>query len=143
MKILKYLDGLFCGRIGRINYFLGLVFFAVILYVFTFVLNYIFSFGNASFGNSAPYIILYISIFVVFYITLVIYVVSLIIRRLHDMGMKGWWILVLFFVPIGNIIIALMLLAGPGQKEINQYGEIPTGNNFFSSVFNIKLNPIV
>lgn len=57
--------------------------------------------------------------------------------------MKGWWIPVLFFVPIGNFIIAVMLLAGPGQKEINQYGEIPVKNKFFNSIFNIKLDPTV
>jgi uncharacterized membrane protein YhaH (DUF805 family) len=101
--------------------------------------NYIFSFGNASFGNSTPYIILYIVVYATLFISFVVFVISLIIRRLHDMGMKGWWIIVLFFVPIGNFIIAVMLLAGPGKKDINQYGEIPTRNKFFNSIFNIKL----
>lgn len=47
-------------------------------------------------------------------------VLSLTVRRLHDRGKSGWWILVgLLF---GNIVLLLMCYP-EGDKEANAYGE--------------------
>ncbi|MFQ1053622.1 DUF805 domain-containing protein [Gilliamella apicola] len=45
------------------------------------------------------------------------------VRRLHDTGKSGWWLL-LMFVPFGNIILLIFCLidSTPGP---NQYGENP------------------
>lgn len=46
------------------------------------------------------------------------------IRRMHDIGKSGWWLLINLLLLIGNIwffILALM----PGQPEENEYGENP------------------
>ena len=45
------------------------------------------------------------------------------VRRLHDTGNSGWWLL-LMFVPFGNIILLIFCLidSTPGP---NQYGENP------------------
>lgn len=45
------------------------------------------------------------------------------VRRLHDIGKSGWWIL-LSFVPIGNIIY-IILLATKGSSFHNKYGPPP------------------
>lgn len=39
------------------------------------------------------------------------------IRRMHDVGRSGWWIL----FPIYNLV----LLATSGEEEANEYGEVP------------------
>lgn len=39
------------------------------------------------------------------------------VRRLHDTGHCGWWII----VPIVNLVF----LATKGQKFVNEYGEVP------------------
>ena len=39
------------------------------------------------------------------------------VRRLHDTGHCGWWII----VPIVNIVF----LATKGQEFVNEYGEVP------------------
>ncbi|MGI5215885.1 DUF805 domain-containing protein [Plantactinospora sp. CA-290183] len=48
--------------------------------------------------------------------------VPLAIRRLHDTGRNGAWLLLSFCAAIGFIIV-LVLLAMPGQKGANLYGE--------------------
>ena len=48
----------------------------------------------------------------------------LVVRRLHDIGKPGWhyW---LFFVPLYNIYLGLVLLFTPGQQGSNAYGPSP------------------
>jgi uncharacterized membrane protein YhaH (DUF805 family) len=43
--------------------------------------------------------------------------IAVIIRRMHDVGKSGWFIL----IPIYNIILALK----KGEKQTNQYGADP------------------
>ena len=44
------------------------------------------------------------------------------IRRLHDLGRGGWWV-VLLAVPIVNIFLQLYLWFMPGRAEANRFGE--------------------
>ena len=46
------------------------------------------------------------------------------IRRLHDTGKSGWWILINFFPAIGNLIFIFFLLLDSEPGE-NQYGPSP------------------
>ena len=50
--------------------------------------------------------------------------ISLTIRRLHDTGRTGWWILLNLIPYVGSIIL-LILLALPGQQGDNKYGPDP------------------
>ena len=45
------------------------------------------------------------------------------VRRLHDTGKSGWWLL-LMFVPFGNIILLIFCLIDSTLGP-NQYGENP------------------
>ena len=49
---------------------------------------------------------------------------SVIARRLHDTGRSGWMQL-LAFIPFVGVLIVIILCALEGQKEANQYGEVP------------------
>jgi uncharacterized membrane protein YhaH (DUF805 family) len=42
------------------------------------------------------------------------------IRRLHDTGRSGWWLLIAF-IPIVGAIVLIVFLAGESQSERNQY----------------------
>jgi len=44
------------------------------------------------------------------------------IRRLHDGGFSGWWVLVGFFVPYVGVFILLILSLLPSQPHPNKYG---------------------
>ncbi|MGW3321295.1 DUF805 domain-containing protein [Streptomyces virginiae] len=46
------------------------------------------------------------------------------IRRLHDTGKSGWWVLI-GFVPFVGFIWMIVLLATAGQQQQNQYGPDP------------------
>lgn len=46
------------------------------------------------------------------------------VRRLHDLDLSGWWML-LMLVPLVNIFFALYMLFFKGTDGPNQYGEDP------------------
>lgn len=51
------------------------------------------------------------------------------IRRLHDTGKSGWWLLIVF-VPIVGIIVLIVFWATDGTPGTNDYGmseKYPTG----------------
>ena len=49
---------------------------------------------------------------------------TLIARRLQDMGRSGWW-LILVAVPLINVLFLLLLLVIPGIAGENRYGPDP------------------
>ncbi|MBR7688333.1 MULTISPECIES: DUF805 domain-containing protein [Acinetobacter] len=46
------------------------------------------------------------------------------VRRLHDIGRSGWWMLIAL-VPIAGILLLLFWAAQEGNSASNQYGESP------------------
>lgn len=54
---------------------------------------------------------------------LIIPTISVTIRRLHDIGKSGWWVL-LCLIPVVNIYL-LYLLMRRGDKLENRYGISP------------------
>ncbi|HRO78692.1 MAG TPA: DUF805 domain-containing protein [Acinetobacter towneri] len=49
---------------------------------------------------------------------------SVSVRRLHDVGRSGWWLLMLF-IPIIGAILLLIWFVTEGQKNENLYGSSP------------------
>lgn len=49
-----------------------------------------------------------------------------IVRRLHDTGRTGWWVLLGFVPMIGGLVLLIMLLFD-SQAGPNQYGPNPKG----------------
>jgi uncharacterized membrane protein YhaH (DUF805 family) len=48
------------------------------------------------------------------------------IRRLHDTGRSGWWLLI-SFVPLVGLIVLLVFTIQDSQPGDNQYGPNPKG----------------
>jgi uncharacterized membrane protein YhaH (DUF805 family) len=46
------------------------------------------------------------------------------VRRLHDTGRSGWWVLIAF-VPIAGVIVLLVFMCLAGTSGSNPYGEDP------------------
>lgn len=44
------------------------------------------------------------------------------VRRLHDINMSGWWILISIFPYVGQLVLFILLLL-PGTNGPNSYGE--------------------
>ena len=53
--------------------------------------------------------------------------ISVSVRRLHDTGRSGWWVL-LWLLPIVGWIILLIWYCQRGKPESNAYGEPPEGS---------------
>lgn len=57
-------------------------------------------------------------------IILYIGAIAVAVRRLHDRGQSGWFLL-LYLVPFGNIVVLVFLIM-PGMPTDNQYGPVPS-----------------
>ena len=102
------------GRIGRQQYFLTTLAVVVVTYFIAFVVGFVAGITGA--GESA-------ATFLGFIIGVVGAVVQgfLVVRRLHDLGKPGthYW---LFYIPLYNIYLGLVLLFTPGESGSNEYG---------------------
>ena len=50
--------------------------------------------------------------------------VAVSVRRLHDTGRSGWWVLVAF-VPLIGAIVLIVFMVLDGQEDENEYGPNP------------------
>lgn len=49
------------------------------------------------------------------------------VRRLHDIGKSGWWLLI-GLIPLLGVIVLLIFFIQDSQPETNQYGANPKEN---------------
>lgn len=104
------------GRLSRHSFFMAYVPCTIISTILANIVSHIVS---ASFEADASAFIEPLTVFILLLCYLPLF--SAIIRRLHDAGRSGWWLL-LHFIPIAHLII-LYFLASP-SSESTRYGEI-------------------
>lgn len=63
---------------------------------------------------------------IVFGATLIVPTLALQVRRLHDLNLSGWWLLVDLLPYIGWAMMLVLLLL-PGTRGRNRYGDDPRG----------------
>ena len=83
---------------------------------------------NVSFFDFLPYALLAGLVFFTFLIRLYL---SLIVQRLHDIGLSGLYILLLF-LPMINLIFLVSLALLPGSKKRNRFGPVPAKFDFIT-----------
>lgn len=113
------LAGLFSarGRLGRLAYFVRLM-SVLSVFVSTIVGLAVMSESNeAAFGA-------FVIVFLVGLVVMTWASICLQIRRLHDLGKPGWWVL-LGFVPLVNYVFPFYLLFAPGTGVPNEHGPPP------------------
>ena len=59
-------------------------------------------------------------------LVLIIPILSLTVRRLHDRNMSGWWYFISLLPLVGPIVLIVLLLL-PGVNQDNRYGPDPEG----------------
>ncbi|MGN6332718.1 MAG: DUF805 domain-containing protein [Motilibacteraceae bacterium] len=65
------------------------------------------------------------ALFGVLYLLYLAVELPLTIRRLHDIGRRGWWLL-LGFAPFGGLVL-LVFFCGRSQPDVNAFGPGPAG----------------
>lgn len=61
-----------------------------------------------------------------FFLAVLIPALAVAVRRLHDTGRSGWWLLI-GFVPIVGLVVLIVFLVLDSQTGENQYGPNPKG----------------
>ena len=102
----KYAD--FSGRATRSEYWLFIIINSVILAVLA--------------GLAYAIGLWFFAVFAVFYLAVLLPSLAVLVRRLHDTGRSGWWILI-SFVPFGGIVLLIFTLMGSDGP--NDYGPEP------------------
>ncbi len=100
MALKRYID--FNGSSRRSEYWYFYLFCVIIIFVLGFLALYV---PPISF------------LLIIFYLGIIIPLIAAGVRRMHDVGKSGWYLL----IPIYNLILALT----PGQMGANEYGPDP------------------
>ena len=114
LKVLKKY-ATFSGRARRREYWL----FFLVSILITFVLAII-DVGTGQFDEEVGYGLLS----TVYSVAVLLPGIAVSVRRLHDIGRTGWWLLVAF-VPLLGALILLVFMLSDGQAGDNPYGPSP------------------
>jgi uncharacterized membrane protein YhaH (DUF805 family) len=100
---------LFSGRAGRAEFW------------WFFLANLIVGAILSILGRAAT---IFVILYALYGLALIIPSLAVSIRRLHDIGRSGWWILI-GLIPIVGVIVLLIFHATAGEAQPNAYGPTP------------------
>ena len=84
--------------------------------------------GNTDFNQQEAILTMlknpFLYIYLLYYIAVLIPGIAVLVRRLHDIGKRGWWILTGLIPLIGSIIL-LVWYCTEGQRCENEWGPDP------------------
>jgi uncharacterized membrane protein YhaH (DUF805 family) len=106
----------FSGRARRKEYWMFFLFNMIILFVLGLIEG---NTGISSGSNQSILASLYS-------LAVLLPSLAVVMRRLHDTGRTGWWLLIAL-VPIIGAIVLLVFLVIDSQPSENQYGPNPKG----------------
>ncbi len=109
----------FQGRETRTNYFLISLCAGIFCFMLMFAIIAILDTYRVSGKEIAVAIV---CVLITFFLYWIVWAAA--VRRCHDMGKSGWFVL-LSFIPVANIVVGLMLLFCGGDPGENEYGPNP------------------
>lgn len=68
----------------------------------------------------------------IYFISVFIPLIAVTVRRFHDTGRTGWWLLI-GFIPIVGYVVFLIFMILKGDPEKNRYGSSPMVGTQLSS----------
>ena len=107
----------FEGRSGRSEYW----WFALCNALVEFALYFVAGLAIAVLGNAAKVLSVFPAIYV---FAALVPSIAVTVRRLHDTGRSGWWILI-SLVPVVGVIVLLVFLALESSPGDNRFGPNP------------------
>ncbi len=123
--IKKFFENYFdiSGRTRRREYWLFILFFVLLLSLFLLLTLFFLFLGiifKFIFFNYTAIFLYHFSV-IIFPLIFLISIITVTIRRLHDTGRSGYYVL-LGLIPIIGEIILIIFLSEDSQKETNLYG---------------------
>ena len=114
LKVLKNYAG-FSGRARRKEYWM-FVLFHIIFLIVAMLIDRILgtTFGEMGYGL----------IYTIYSLAVLIPALAVAVRRLHDTGKTGWWVLI-GLVPIVGFIVLLIFMVMDSESGENKYGANP------------------
>jgi len=109
------------GRLGRMRY----ITYIISVYFLLVIMGSMSAVVLRAFPDSPKAIVIIFALGGLF--ASMLFVISVMKRRLNDFNASGWWTL-LMVVPVANSILGLVMLFMPGTQSANRYGNIPTAN---------------
>lgn len=117
------------SRLGRIRYLC----FSVLITAFCFIFFLAAAILDVTLAKGRLHILYplvfgtsFIFLFALFLIAFVYHII-LDIRRLHDMNLRGWWLLI-GLVPFAGPVLLILLYFIPGNWDANRFGKTPPKN---------------
>jgi len=127
----------FQGRIGRLRYLAyGIGMSLILMAVFMPLMG-----GTMALSGPGSMSIIVMVLMGVIYLAVIVLSLGFAKRRLNDLNRAGWWML-LFIVPIANILISIYIVFFPGSSEANNYGPPPAANSLGVKVLG-SLLPVI
>jgi uncharacterized membrane protein YhaH (DUF805 family) len=105
----------FSGRSARKEYWMFVLFYSIIAYVLSVIDRVLF--GNFVGGYYGP-------LYIVYSLALFLPAIAVSVRRLHDIGKSGWWLL-LNLLPFIGWIWLIVLFTFDSEPGKNRYGINP------------------
>lgn len=105
----------FKGRVGRKDFFIGLFVSVVLMLIFRSLVD----------DFSGIFAIVFGIVTIVAVIWLLVFAISLYVRRLHDVGWSGWFAL-LTLVPLVNLGLFIVLVFMPGKTQQITHDDRPS-----------------
>ena len=113
----RYLD--FKGRSTRSEYWYFILFYYIFLALIFVVFSH-YGIGFIDFMGEQYNIWV-----MIYFIVLFIPTLSITVRRVHDVGLSGWWLIGFYLVPIFGKIAQLFFTLQDSQSVENKYGSNP------------------
>lgn len=126
-----FLSNLFKGRVSRKQFILSAVAYLVFIFLIGSIVGIL-----KSFSEDLAWIFGFFFQFI--FILIIILSISLSVRRMHDIGFSGKYI-ILILIPFANLLLSLYLLIKGGEEKNNKYGNVPPKEfKFIDMLFNLN-----
>ncbi|WP_314951773.1 DUF805 domain-containing protein [Tannerella forsythia] len=119
----QYAD--FSGRASRQEFWMFVLFNLLLAMAWAFVAGLLTGLFGGSFDQESRLIFMY-KLIAIYYAVTTVPAMAVGVRRLHDTGRSGWWMLV-SLVPIAGGIWLILLMCLDGSAGDNRYGSPPDG----------------
>ncbi|SJM38125.1 Inner membrane protein YhaI [Psychrobacter pasteurii] len=121
LDVIKNKYAKFDGRARRKEYWMFQLFYYLIMAVVFLVFGML-----TAVTGSEVFMTIALGIYFLFVLALLLPMLAVTVRRLHDIGKSGWWILISFVPYIGPIVL-LVFCCLDSESGANKYGPNPKG----------------